>query len=196
MPQLEIAGPSGDRGSASAVVDAPDAVLVAGCRDGDDAAWNALVDRYQDFVYSIARAEGLDVEDAADVAQHTFSALLAQLTTIRQPDRLRWWLGSVARRRAWRVRHRVVKPAVGPDQAEVSIVDATDEWVSAIAVHEALARLGEPCRRLLTLLYLDPAEPSYEDVAARLGRSPNGIGPARARCLAAIREVLEARLDD
>ena len=53
-----------------------DATLLARCRTGDGAAWHVLVERYERPVFSVARSGGLDVEDAADVTQTTFVALL------------------------------------------------------------------------------------------------------------------------
>jgi DNA-directed RNA polymerase specialized sigma24 family protein len=53
--------------------------------------------------------------------------------------------------------------------------------------------MGEPCRKLLTALYLDESEPSYAEVSRRLGTPVGSIGPTRARCLQRLRAVLEDR---
>src|SRR5436305_13408180 len=57
-----------------------DAQLLERCRDGDSAAWDALVRRYERLVFSVALRNGLSREDAADVAQTTFLALLRSIS--------------------------------------------------------------------------------------------------------------------
>jgi Sigma-70 region 2 len=56
--------------------DGGDADLLSRCRAGDDAAWDQLVGKYERLVFSVALRNGLDREDAADVTQTTFIALL------------------------------------------------------------------------------------------------------------------------
>jgi DNA-directed RNA polymerase specialized sigma24 family protein len=51
--------------------------------------------------------------------------------------------------------------------------------------------LNARCRRLLTLLFLDPDEPSYEEISAQLGIPKGSIGPTRNRCLQQLRLALE-----
>ncbi len=180
-----------------------DLELLRRCRDGDAAAWDALVARYERLVFSVALRNGLKREDAADVTQTTFEALLDSLSRLREDDRLSWWLMTVARRQAWRVRRRTDRELLGDENLTVRRADGpsaggADEFVSWEAVadlHDALAKVSDPCRSLLFLLYLDPESPSYEEIARRLGRAPGGVGPLRARCLARMRTLLEGPAD-
>jgi RNA polymerase sigma factor (sigma-70 family) len=167
-----------------------DAALLARCRTGDGAAWHELVERYERPVFSVARSGGLDVEDAADVTQTTFVALLDSITRLRSDERLASWLLTVARRTAWRVRRRREQEA-GATPGPPAVADDRD-WEQIAALHEGLARLGPPCRDLLAALYFDPAEPSYAEIAQRMGRAIGGIGPMRARCLERLRDLIEA----
>ena len=57
-------------------------------------------------------------------------------------------------------------------------------------MRQAVQQLPEPCRRLLWLLFFEPAHPSYAVIARELKVSSNSIGPMRARCLNRLREVL------
>jgi RNA polymerase sigma factor (sigma-70 family) len=170
--------------------DLSDAALLARCRTGDGAAWHVLVERYERPVFSVARGGGLDVEDAADVTQTTFVALLDAITQLRSDERLAAWLLTVARRTAWRVRRRREQES-GAATAPPAVADDRD-WEQVAALHEGLARLACPCRDLLAALYFDPAEPSYAEIAQRMGRAVGGIGPMRARCLERLRALIEA----
>jgi RNA polymerase sigma factor (sigma-70 family) len=119
----------------------------------------------------------------------TFIALLESIGRLRDEERLPAWLMSVARRLAWRQRRRSERERGFSGDAD-GAEDLIAEWERVAVVHEGLQRLGKRCRDLLLALYFDPAEPSYAQVAQRLGRRAGGIGPMRARCLAHLRALL------
>ncbi|MBA3311293.1 MAG: sigma-70 family RNA polymerase sigma factor [Nocardioidaceae bacterium] len=181
----------------------PDTDLVPRCRAGDSQAWHELVTAYERLVYSVPRSYGLDREDAEDVTQATFAALLSGLRSLRDDQALLPWLGTVARRQTWRVidrrrREREVLAREHPDRAGTDPaagvsdpVDAYEEWTQRAWLHQGLTRLDPDCRRLLRALYLDDADPSYQAIAARLGKAVGTIGPARARCLHRLRSAME-----
>jgi DNA-directed RNA polymerase specialized sigma24 family protein len=58
-----------------------------------------------------------------------------------------------------------------------------------LAVRSAFARLGDACRRLLTLMLADPPL-SYDEIAAALDRPRGSLGPTRQRCLEQLRNLL------
>jgi RNA polymerase sigma factor (sigma-70 family) len=171
-----------------------DVELVARCRNGDTSAWDLLVRRYERLVFSVALRNGLSQEDAADVCQTTFVALLETITSLREGEQLASWLMTVSRRQAWRVRRRREREQISALPPESSY-DPWGDWDRVTAVHEALSRLADPCRDLLVALYFDPASPSYAVLAKRLGRSIGGIGPMRGRCLERLRALLDEPAD-
>jgi RNA polymerase sigma factor (sigma-70 family) len=178
---------SGAQGGVEPAV--PDAALVAACRQGDQGAWELLVRRYERLIFSVALRNGVTKDEAADITQATFVALLESLGRLRDDERLASWLMSVARRLAWRQRRRSEREhGFVPDTGGMD--DLIAAWERVAVVQEGLQRLGSRCRDLLLALYFDPAEPSYAEVARRLGRSAGGIGPMRARCLQRLRALL------
>lgn len=166
-----------------------DAELLRRCRLRDNSAWDELVSRYERLVYSVARRNGLGVEDAADVTQTTFVTLLDSLDRIRDEDKLPSWLMTVARRQSWRVRN-ASRRIVPVEEVETGAEDPLADWATLIALHDALADLGGSCRDLLLALYFEAERPSYHEIAERLGRSVGGIGPLRGRCLEKLRDLL------
>lgn len=169
-----------------------DAQLLDGCRRGDAVAWRELVGRYERLVFSIPLRYGLSREDAADVCQLTFTALLEQLDSVRDGTRLGGWLATVARRHAWRLLTRSRHERLDGD-AGADVVDADEPLADVerlVWLSDALLTLGPACRELLLALYFDAAEPSYAEVAQRIGRPVGSIGPTRARCLARLRLAL------
>lgn len=169
------------------------AELASACRSGDLDAWDELLDRFERLVFAVAWREGLSAEDAADVTQTTFEALLAQLDRIRDDDQIASWLMTVARRQAWRVRNdrRRQLPDDGTSNGhDPDVVDPIADHDTNLWIYEGLSRLDSPCRDLLTALYFDPRGPSYAEIAARFGRPVGSIGPTRARCLQRLRTIL------
>jgi len=83
-----------------------DDALVRACRAGDQAAWAALVGRYERLIYSIPRRSGLGPEATAEVFQQVFTILAEQIGQIEHTDRLAAWLVTTARRETWRVSQR------------------------------------------------------------------------------------------
>ena len=166
-----------------------DLELLSACRAGQAEAWELLVERYERLVFSVALRNGVTREEAADITQMTFIALLESIEKLREEQRVASWLMSVARRLAWRQRRRSERERLGLEGVNWSD-DAIATWERVAVIQEGLQRLGPACRDLILALYFDPASPSYAAVAKRLGRPVGGIGPMRARCLARLRSLL------
>src|SRR5258705_49296 len=82
------------------------AELVRAAAEGDQAAWNGLVDRYNGLVWSVARSHRLAMADASDVVQTTWLRLVEHLGRLQDPERVGAWLATTARREALRaLRH-------------------------------------------------------------------------------------------
>ena len=73
--------------------------LLDAAANGDQAAWDALVQRFSGLVSSVTRSLGLSGDDADEVAQATWLHLVEQIDRI-DPDRLGAWLADTARREA------------------------------------------------------------------------------------------------
>jgi RNA polymerase sigma factor (sigma-70 family) len=115
--------------------DLPVAELVARARDGDQRAWDALVGRYAPLVWSICHRHRLG-EDADDVAQSVWLALVGQLGAIRDPAALAGWLATTTRRECGRAA-RAARRAPGASY----VTDASDvpDGQSGTAEQELLA---------------------------------------------------------
>lgn len=174
--------------------------LVKRCLNRDHEAWSLLVDRFQNLVYSIPRRYGLSDDDASDVFQVTFQALLRNLDRIEEPRTLPKWLAVAAARESLRVK-RISGRSLSAEERGLdldALVDsesvAADENAVAAERADAVRRLTsdlkERCRDLLTMLYLED-DPSYQEISEKLGVPIGAIGPTRARCLEKLRKKLE-----
>lgn len=167
--------------------------LVLAAASGDQAAWDALVDRFGALVWSITRSFRLDGADAADVSQVTWLRLVENLDRLQDPDRVGSWLATTARRECLRAlrRHGRSTPADEAlfDSMPAQEVDPIEKLVTADrdeALWRALRAISSRCQQLLRVLMADPA-PTYEEVSAGLDMPVGSIGPTRARCLEQLR---------
>jgi hypothetical protein len=76
-----------------------DAALVRAAAGGDEAAWSALVQRFGDLVWAVARADGLSAADAATVSKVTWLRLGQHLHRLPEPQ---GWLVQTAHRESKR----------------------------------------------------------------------------------------------
>jgi len=171
------------------------AALVARARNGDQRAWDALVERYAPLLWSICRSYRLAGPDAADVSQNVWLTLAARLDTLRDPAALPGWLATTARRECARARRAAARPqAAVPMPGIENIPDpqagtAEQQLLAAerhAALRQALASLPPDGQRLIALLIADPPVP-YTAISSELGIPVGSIGPTRARCLDKLR---------
>ena len=66
--------------------------LVERCLKGDQAAWQALVTRYQRLVYSVAHTLCPQSDDVSDVFQQVWMELYQHLANVRNIEALPAWL--------------------------------------------------------------------------------------------------------
>jgi RNA polymerase sigma factor (sigma-70 family) len=170
--------------------------LVHSAARGDHRAWDALVDEFGGLVWSVARAHRLSDADAADVAGATWLALVENLDSVRDAERVGAWLATTARRECLRVLRGAKRQIPTGDELGEEPADAPDlggdlltEERDAV-LWSAFERLPARDQALLRLLVADP-QPSYEEISAALEMPIGSIGPTRARSLERLRRELE-----
>lgn len=174
--------------------------LVGAAAHGDGQAWEQLVDRFANLVWSICRAHRLTEEDAADAAQLTWLHLLEHLDRIRDPQRLAGWLATTCRRECQAL-VRKSRASVSVEQEHMDRLvggsSPADEPVLTAAEHaalwEAFQLLSNWCQQVLRELVVEPDDgpPSYRLAAAKLQVPVGSLGPTRARCLRQLRNLLD-----
>jgi RNA polymerase sigma factor (sigma-70 family) len=174
--------------------------LVTRARDGDQAAWNDLVDRFLPLVEAVIRRFRLSAADADDVNQTVWLRLVEHLGTIREPRALPGWLVTTTRNEALGVIRR--RARVTPTDPQGTTFDrvAPDEDLAVDllreerfqALRDALQELPAARREQLELLMSDPPL-SYDEISAKLGIPKGSIGPTRARALQQLRNTTAMR---
>lgn len=118
----------------------PTAELIARSQRGQPRAFEALFDRYKDYVYRVAFFVSRNREEAEDAVQETFLDVLKALPSydVNGPARFETWLYRVTLNRA-RMRMRCKQPA-------------STEWDD---VDEQLERLPSPSSERPEAVFLD-----------------------------------------
>jgi RNA polymerase sigma factor (sigma-70 family) len=169
--------------------------LVTRARNGDQQAWDALVERYAPLVWSICRRYQLRNADAKDVSQNVWLLLVDQLGSLRDPAAIAGWLVTTTQRECGRAVRAVRSPLAAALAPEIENIPdpesgtAEQELLIAerhAALREAFSDLPPCCQQLIALLIEDPPVP-YAQISARLGIPIGSIGPSRRRCLDRLR---------
>jgi len=175
--------------------DSTDEELVNACRSGSEAAWELIVYKYQNLIFSVPRRAGLDRDAASDVLQDVFKTLFEKLDSLEQPQFLRAWLTTTARHKTIHFIQKEKRgkflPLLGEEnEINYEVFDTAllpDEVLLRLEkenqIESALSKIDNRCRLLLTMLYLEIEQIPYQQIADALDLPVGSIGPTRARCL-------------
>jgi len=175
--------------------------LVEAAANGEQEAWNSLVDQFMPLVRSVTRTYRLTDRDAEYVSQTVWLRLVEHLSDIREPRALPKWIMTTAKNESLRLikTHRRMVPfdqlgdsttAAGPDSEEVETNLLRAEPHQAL--RDSLAELAPRQRELLLLLVAD-SPISYSEISRLLEMPVGSIGPTRARALDRLRGTLTIR---
>ena len=145
-----------------------DAVWVARCLQGETAAFETLVRRYQQVLFNVALRLTGNVEDARDVTQNAFVRAFLHLDTFDPSRKFFSWLYRIAVNEGLNARRdrRQHEPL-----EETFEADPTDDPVERIEASErvetALLGLSREYREVIVMRYF--AELSYEEIAEAIG---------------------------
>jgi RNA polymerase sigma factor (sigma-70 family) len=169
--------------------------LVTRVGEGDQEAWNEIIERYAPLVWSICLRYKLDRQDIDDVGQSVWLLLVEHIGGLREAEALPGWLATTTRHeclRVLRAGQRRDHAGLPPEEQMLSDPEAVtveQELIEAernAALRAALAELPDRCRELVSMLITDPP-PAYTQISATLGIAVGSIGPIRARCLERLR---------
>lgn len=133
--------------------------LIERCQDGDPTAFETIVHRYTNLVASVAVRVLGDRELARDVVQEVFLKVHRTLCSLRERERFRSWLVSIARRTAIDHVRRLHKAVSLECLLESTGESATESLQTPPARAHALSEL---CRTILE--WFDDLPKAYQEV--------------------------------
>src|SRR3954449_10843638 len=193
---LKLQGASGLRGPTPLLRLQGDERLVALTRKGNQAAYEALVSRYQARLLSFCRHMLSSREDAEDVLQEVFAAAFNAMVGDDRPINVRPWLYRIARNRC--LNHLRKQTAVGVDSMDIHL--AEHGATTADKVHEReefrqlvgdVQTLPETQRTALLLREIDAL--SYDQIAEAMDTTVPSVKSLLVRARVSLAECAEAR---
>ena len=158
---------------------------------GDEVAFARLVGMHDADMRRVAYVITGDIALAQDAVQSAWVKAWGKFRTVRDPNRPRAWLLSIAvneARQIVRGRRRVAVREIDPRAAAASSTDPA-VGVARLDLVRALARLSPDDRALLALRYV--AGVDAVELGALTGRSASGIRARLSRLTARLRKDLD-----
>jgi RNA polymerase sigma factor (sigma-70 family) len=164
--------------------------LVRRAATGDDAAFTQIVAVHHRDMVKVCLAICGDIDVAEEAAQAAWSLAWRQLSSLRDTDRLRSWLVSIAANQARdAIRRQRRRPVVELEVASaVASVSDPAGYAADIDLRGALSSLDPEDRALVALRYVAGLD-SFE-LARAVGMSPSGLRARLARILDRLRTEL------
>jgi RNA polymerase sigma-70 factor, ECF subfamily len=193
--------------AAAAAIAQEERALIARLCEGDEAAYETLIDRFEHPIYNLVSRLTNDPGDAPDVVQEVFLKVFRNVQSFRGQSSLKTWIYRIAvnesrNHRRWFGRHRgqevALEPARGeahnfldwlPDPARSPMELAIDHERETL-IEAALAEINPHYRAALVLRELEGL--SYDEIAEILETS---LGTVKSRILRG-REALRQRLTE
>ena len=180
----------------------PDSKLIENTLQGNRAAFRQLVERYQDYVFSICLRVLGQREEAEEAAQDVFLKVHRMLQTFGEKSRFSTWLYTIAYRSAIDTarRRKVASVALDADDNYYQVEDDSRENPDAKMRQKdlseqlaaALQRLKPEDATIISLFYLH--EQSVAEVAEVTGLTVSNIKTKLHRLRESLREQLTLQL--
>lgn len=174
--------------------------LVEECLGGNEQAWNILLDRYKNLIYSIPLRYGASPQDAADIFQAVCLDLFNELPRLREPEALQGWLIRVTTNKCYHWKRLQATRGEDSDTEGLELESRADLPPDVLAmlereqmIREAIGQLPPRCRQMIELLFFEYPPLGYSEVAQRLRLAKGSIGFIRGRCLKRLRRILEEK---
>ncbi len=188
---------------------AEDDALVTALSQGSEDAYEILIQRYQQPVYSLVCRLMNDPGDAPDIVQEVFLKVFRNIGAFRCNSSLKTWIYRIAvneayNHRRWFCRHQRQEVALGVEEGTANYAggmtdpgrspfdQAADHETRAL-VEQALEKLNPKFRAAVVLR--DIEDLNYEDIATVLDVSLGTVKSRIMRGREALRKILEGRLE-
>jgi RNA polymerase sigma factor (sigma-70 family) len=203
VPDLEASsalthlGAEGVRGPTPLLRLQSDERLVALTRRGNQAAYEALVARYQSRLLAFCRHMLGSREDAEDVLQEVFAAAFNAMIADERALNVRPWLYRIARNRS--LNHLRRTQAIGVDSMDVHLSEHGTTTADKVHKREEFRQLmadvqGLPETQRTALLLREIDALSYEQIAEAMETTVPSIKSLLVRARVSLAEAAEARL--
>jgi RNA polymerase sigma-70 factor (ECF subfamily) len=164
--------------------------LLLGLAAGQSKAFGLLYDRFSGRLFAAAMGMLGRREDAEDVVQEVFMAMVRSRHHLTKVDDLAAYLFTALRHAAARLADRRARqPVVSPAAEEVAAVEAKREHPRSEELREAIAALPTAQREVIAMKI--DGELTFAQIGQVLGVSPNTAASRYRYALAKLRSALQ-----
>ena len=176
-----------------------DTELISQVLHGQQAAYGFLVERYQNFVFTIALRYVKSREDAEEVAQDIFIKAYRSLADFRGTSKFSTWLYTITTTSCITFLRKKKLEVQSLDNEHVfASTDNIDSGMRANTIEQksrvdmvnrAIALLNPDDAQVITLFY--KAEQTLEEIAQVLGKEPNAVKVQLHRARTRLKEKMQ-----
>jgi|SRR6516162_6104682 RNA polymerase sigma-70 factor (ECF subfamily) len=173
--------------------------IIARVLKGEQALFSALVERYQNYVFTLVLRMVQGREDAEEVSQDIFVKAYRSLADFRGESKFSTWLYTVVRTSCITFLRKRKLETTSLDNEKVLVqLENRDSGLRAnkieqksrqAMVNEAIAMLSPDDAQVITLFY--KGEQSLEEMGAILGMEPNTVKVKLHRARQRLKEKME-----
>ena len=177
----------------------PDIDIINLILRGDQQSYSLLVERYQNFVFTIALRYINSREDAEEVAQDVFVKAYRALADFKGQSKFSTWLYTVTTTTCISFLRKKKLTVHSLDQDSVfEVADSVDSGMRANQieqksrvnmVNQAIKMLGAEDAQIITLFY--KGEQTLEEIAKVLGKEPNTVKVQLHRARGRLKEKMQ-----
>ncbi|HEY1112775.1 MAG TPA: sigma-70 family RNA polymerase sigma factor [Chitinophagaceae bacterium] len=177
----------------------PDMDVISQVLNGDQNAYAVLVQRYQNYVFTIALRYVKSREDAEEVAQDIFIKAYRSLADFKGTAKFSTWLYTITTTSCITFLRKKKLEVHSLDNEKVfAVADNVDGGMSAnqieqksrvTMVNEAIKLLSPDDAQIITLFY--KGEQSLEEIAQVLGKEPNAVKVQLHRARTRLKEKMQ-----
>lgn len=178
-----------------------DIQLIEAVLRGDRSAFQRLVERYQNYVFTVTYRVLKSREEAEEAAQDTFIKVYQTLASFEKKSKFSTWLYTIAYRTAIdTARKKQLQTNSIDDEAsflqikdpEKTPVQQTQQSDLKLQLEEVIQQLRPEEATLITLFYLN--EKSVKEIAEITGLTVTNVKTKLHRTREALRELLQTQL--
>lgn len=176
-----------------------DTEIISKVLSGDHAAYAVLVDRYQNYVFTLTMRMIKSREDAEEVAQDVFIKAYKYLADFRGASKFTTWLYTIVNNTCISFLRKKKLEIHSLDNERVfEVADSRDSGMNANMVEhkskismvtQAISMLGPDDAEIITLFY--KAEQTLEEISQVLGIEPNTAKVRLHRARTRLKEKME-----
>jgi len=170
--------------------------------EGNTNAFNILVDRYKDLVFSLALKMVKNREEAEEVAQDTFIKVFKSLSQFNGDSKFSTWIYKVTYNTCLDrlKKHKREQQVVSIDEFNTNQIKSIDNTLDKMeneerekAIQDCIQLLPADDAFLLTLFYFE--EQSLEEIAKVIGLTANNVKVKLFRSRKKLTTILKEKLE-